>query len=83
MGQYINVVISNPPYQMEDGGHGRSATPIYHKFIEQAKKLNPQYIVMIIPARWYAGGRGLDNFRREMLNDRRIRVLHDYFDSEE
>ena len=83
LGQHINVVISNPPYHMEDGGHGRSAKPIYHKFIEQAKKLNPQYIVMIIPARWYTGGKGLDDFRRDMLNDRHIRVLYDFFNPEE
>ena len=68
---------------MSDGGHGRSASPVYHKFIEQAKKLNPKYLTMIIPARWYAGGKGLDKFRDEMLHDDRIRVLHDYINASE
>ena len=75
----FDVIVGNPPYQMSDGGGRDSgAISLYHKFIEQAKNLNPRYLSMIVPARWYSGGKGLDEFRDEMLKDKRIAQIHDF-----
>ena len=76
----IDAVVGNPPYQVMDGGAGVSAIPVYHRFVNIAKQCKPDYISMIMPAKWYNGGRGLEQFRNEMLNDKQLRYLYDYID---
>ena len=76
----FDAIVGNPPYQVMDGGAGVSAIPVYNRFVDLAKKANPHYISMIMPAKWYNAGRGLEQFRSEMLNDKSISKLFDYID---
>ena len=76
----IDAIIGNPPYQVMDGGAGVSAVPIYHRCVDIAKQIGSDYVSMIMPAKWYNGGRGLEQFRNNMLNDKKLRFLYDYID---
>ena len=81
---HFDVIVGNPPYQMATAGSVESqSTPLYNKFVEQAIKLSSKHLCMVIPARWLNGGFGLDKFRSDMLKDRKIKIMHDYLDSEE
>ena len=79
----FDAVVGNPPYQEMDGGAQASASPIYHHFVETAKKLNPTFISFIMPTRWYVGGKGLNSFRKEMLNDVHLKELFDHLTPED
>ena len=74
----FDVVIGNPPYQLDDGGHGTSAAPIYQLFVEKTLELDPNFAVFVTPSRWMAGGKGLNKYRERMLSDRRLRSVVDY-----
>ena len=76
----LDAIVGNPPYQVMDGGAGVSAVPVYHRFVDIAKQSKPNYISMIMPAKWYNGGRGLDQFRYDMLHDKQLKCLYDYID---
>src|SRR3546814_20826255 len=73
----FDVIVGNPPYQVGTEGHGATASTIYNHFVTRAIELNPRYVLMITPSRWFSGGKGLDEYRERMIEDRRIRVLVD------
>lgn len=79
----FNAIVGNPPYMEMDGGAQASAKPIYNEFVDIAKKIEPEYISMIMPTRWYSGGKGLDDFRESMIKDKRLAILHDYLNPDQ
>ncbi len=79
----FKAIVGNPPYQVMDGGAGASAKPVYNSFVDIARTISPQYISMIMPAKWFTDGKGLGNFRTSMFADKRLSQLFDYVDSKE
>lgn len=79
----FNAIVGNPPYQIMDGGAGVSAKPVYNLFVDIAKKIKPNYISLITPSRWFAGGKGLDDFRESMLQDSRISHMTDFVNAKD
>lgn len=79
----FNAIVGNPPYQLMDGGNGSSSVPIYNHFVMSSINISPDYVSMIMPSRWFSGGKGLDDFRKYMLENKNIRILHDYMNSSE
>lgn len=79
----FDAIVGNPPYQLETSGDSRQAVPIYDLFVNTAKLVEPHYLSMIMPSRWFAGGMGLDDFRNDMMHDHRIVKLVDYTNAKE
>ena len=79
----FKAIVGNPPYQIMDGGNGGSSKPIYHVFVDISRRIKPLYISMIMPSRWFSGGKGLDKFRASMIEDKCVAILHDYMDSQD
>ena len=85
----FDAVVGNPPYQsttnggIDTGKAAKQAKPIFHMFVDQAKKLDSKYVSMIIPARWYNGGMNLGEFRNAMIHDRRLIKLFDFYNAKE
>lgn len=85
----FDAIVGNPPYQEDTGGGSaanvaaKQARPVYNLFVDQAKTMQPHYISMIMPARWYAGGIELNDFRNEMLNDPHLIRLTDFVNSKD
>lgn len=80
---HFNVIIGNPPYQTMDAGESTSASPLYHKFVDLGKQLNPDLFSLIIPSRWMSGGKNLKTFRDEMLKDKRLKEIVDYHNADD
>jgi site-specific DNA-methyltransferase (adenine-specific) len=80
----FDVIIGNPPYQLSTGGGQAQAIPLYDKFINQSIKLNPRYLVMIVPARWYSGGfPAIKDLRENLTSTNKISTIHDFQDASE
>ena len=80
----FDIILGNPPYQLSTNDKGTQAAPIYQYFVMNAIALNPKYVSMIIPSKWFAGGMAtLDDFRSQIMADKHIKYLVDYANAKE
>ena len=74
------IAVGNPPYQEDTAGYGKQAKPIYHHIVRSltdSKQINE--LVIVIPSRWFSGGMGLDDFRKQMIKCKKIKKIK-YFE---
>lgn len=84
----FTTIITNPPYHKvaKENCQDKNkafALPFYIEFINLFKTFDTKYIDVVIPSRWMSSGIGTTQFRKDMLNDKHIKILHDYINGKD